>query len=133
MSSCEGRGNVSRALLREEAEVAYGLICQHPVDLLVALHRHEDRLGRGDAARAGEAVVQSDLSLLELLALSPVCARLVVSACAINHDLSLQEDSYQRSSSKREVWWSRAYGSLRYVLGEKGVAIDWGRLVVVFY
>lgn len=45
----------------------YRVILQHFQELLVALLSDEDALGRGDAAAAGQAVVQCDLCFLQLL------------------------------------------------------------------
>lgn len=47
--------------------VQYLVVVQHFQKLLVALLRDEDALSRGDAAAAGQAVVKSDLCLLQLL------------------------------------------------------------------
>lgn len=45
----------------------YLVVLQHFEELLMALLRYEDALSRGDAATAGQTVIQCNLCFLQLL------------------------------------------------------------------
>jgi len=106
----------------------YRPLGEDSVDLLVRLHRDQDRLGGSDApsanssksvhislllqhanadSRTSQAIIEGNLRLLELLALCSLLSSFIIrQRLSINHDLGLSNASEKRSAS--HDWDERA-------------------------